>query len=139
MLTASPASRTLDRFRRFPTSPMLTTPRWVSRSRNSSTAWAVGQLPVVGGDPLGEAHRRQGRAQLALGVIGEAQGGTLGIRIGQGAAQLPEQLAARRIGPVERPDGDEPLDHLLALADACHEVAHAGIRTNGALALERLA
>jgi len=74
-----------------------------------------------------------------LGIIGQAQGGTRGVGIGQGAAQLPEELAAGRIGPVERPDGDQPLDHLLALPRARHEVAHARIWPDGALALERLA
>ena len=42
----------------------------------------------------------------------------LRVGVGQGRAQLPEQLAAGRIGPVEGADADQALDGLLAEARA---------------------
>ena len=87
-------------------------------------------LAVVGGDPLRDAHGRQGSAQRTLGVIGQAQRGTRRIRVGEGGAQLPEELAAWHIGPVEGTDADEPLHNLLAQPGAGHEVAHAAVRTD---------
>ena len=44
MLTARPASRTIDLSRRFEASATVITPLGLSRSLNSSTAWAVGDM-----------------------------------------------------------------------------------------------
>ncbi len=62
----------------------------------------------------------------------------LGVRIGQGGPQLPEELAAGRIGPVEGADADEPLDDLLAEPRAGDEVADRGVRPALPLRLQDL-
>ena len=74
-----------------------------------------------------------------MGVIGQTKGGTRRIGVRHGGAQLPEQLAAGRIGPVEGTNGDQPLHHLFAQTHSRHEVADARIWTDVALALQRLA
>src|SRR5690606_14803155 len=71
--------------------------------------------------------------------IGQAEGGAVGVGIGQGRAQLPEELTARRIGPVEGADADEPLDDLFAETGAHDEVADARVRAAGSFGLEHLA
>src|SRR5680860_1847918 len=89
---------------------------------------ADASVAVVGRDLLGLGHRRQRRTQGALGVIGQAQGRAVGIGIGQGGAQLPEELATRCSGPVEGTNADEPLDHLLTESRPRHEIADILVR-----------
>ena len=60
------------------------------------------------------------------------------VGVGQGGAQLPEELAAGRIGPVEGADADEPLDHLLAEPGSGDEVANGRVRAARPFALQDL-
>ena len=134
---ATPPIRIVALFRCSPAPRTVSTPRSVSRSRNSSAAWVVeAQLAVVGRHPFGAAHGRQGGAHLAGGGIGQAQRGPIRVRIGQGGAQLPELLAASHVRPIEGADGHQPLDDRLGQAGAGHEVADAPVQTDGSLALD---
>src|SRR4029077_1606284 len=79
-----------------------------------------------------------GGAQRPLRVIGQTQRWAVRVRVGQGGAELPEQLPTGDIGPVKRTNRDEPLHDLFAESRTGHEVANAAVRTDCSLLVEEV-